>query len=253
VKSRKRLACCNAIVFLAITAGLIAQAGAADWTYEGDTGPDHWGSLSKKFSACQEGLMQSPIDISLANAQSTIETSIDYATGPASVINNGHTIQVNFEPGSYLTSSGQVFPLAQVHFHTPSEHTLNGRHFPLVAHFVHQKKSGSIAVLGVMFEEGSHNKALQEIIDVVPSSTTKSSAIKGDQFNPEQLVPKDNLSVLRYMGSLTTPPCSEGVNWHVSKVTLEADNKQIRSLTKLMGNNARPVQPTNNRLIIAPR
>ena len=234
----------------ALTLGLTIAAAthaaqASAWSYQGDTGPDRWGDLEAAYETCKTGLMQSPIDLSQANTVADVPVSVDYGTVPLSVRNLGKTIQADFEPGNYLTTSGEVFGLAQVHFHTPSEHTFGGATLPLVAHFVHVDDGGALAVLGVLFEEGDANPELQKIVDAASTATA------GVSIDLTALVPED-LESFRYMGSLTTPPCSEGVNWHVVETPLSASAEQIDAFESLMGMNARPVLPVNGRLVLAP-
>ncbi len=142
------------VPLLGLLSGPVTGADdATEWSYEGPRGPETWGELAAAYETCKAGLMQSPIDLAAANATAAIPVSVDYADGPLTVRNSGMTVQVDFPAGSYLTSSGRVFELIQVHFHTPSEHTFDGETYPLVAHFVHASDQGSLAVLGVLFEE----------------------------------------------------------------------------------------------------
>ncbi len=227
---------------------LLATTAHADhhgWTYTGDKGPDNWGG------ACSEGAMQSPIDLGLANTVGEIDVSIDYTDVPLVVANLGKTVQANFPAGLHMTSAGKVFNLIQVHFHTPSEHAISGELLPLVAHFVHATDEGELGVLGVLFEEGDANAELQKIIDAARKASNEPMAVEGVNLVVTDLVPEE-LSVYRYMGSLTTPPCSEGVNWHVVSDTITASTRQISQMEKLMGMNARPLLPVNNRLVVAP-
>lgn len=220
------------------------------WSYTGKNGPEHWGHLSDDYAACLHGDMQSPIDLQ-ATTPGEIDVSVDYTTVPLTIVNLGKTIQVNFPAGLHMTSSGKVFNLLQVHFHTPSEHTISGETFPLVAHFVHATDEGVLGVLGVLFEEGEANAELQKIVDAAGDATTEAALVDDVMLDTTQLVP-DEIEVYRYMGSLTTPPCTEGVHWHVADEHLEASAKQIRAMTKLMGMNARPLLPQNNRLVVSP-
>ncbi|MGK7296142.1 MAG: carbonic anhydrase [Candidatus Wenzhouxiangella sp. M2_3B_020] len=234
-----------------VSSSVLAASDSARWGYEGETGPANWGGLSTDFAACAEGRMQSPIDIDEAGAIGDLALSVSYTTGPLEIRNPGKTIQVDFEPGSTMDSGGTTFGLLQVHFHTPSEHTVNGEHFPLTAHFVHTTKYGQLGVLGVMYAPGEENAELQKIIDAAGDAGAEPAVVDGVTFDPNVLLPAD-LDIYRYMGSLTTPPCSEGVHWHVLEQPVEVSSEQIAALEELMGMNARPVQPLNNRLLVAP-
>jgi len=221
------------------------------WSYSGHGGPEHWGELKPEFDTCTSGKQQSPIDLAQANTVGQIAVSAAYKAAPLTILNNGHTVQVNFPAGSTLTSAGHEFYLLQVHFHTPSEEAINGKRFPMVAHFVHKDAKGALGVLGVLFEEGAANAELAKIIAAAPKYEKAAASVAGVVINPADLIPS-TLNVYRFQGSLTTPPCSEGVNWHVAQATVTASADQIRAMTSIMGNNARPIQPLNGRLVVAP-
>lgn len=236
---------------VAALAATFALPAAAQWDYGPEGGPDAWGDLAPEYAACGAGRMQSPIDLGEANAVGDIKISVDYVPGPLTVSNKGKTVQADFAPGSSMTSGGTVFPLVQVHFHTPSEHAIDGERYPLTAHFVHATEAGRLAVLGIMFAEGAANPDLQKILDAVPAEASVPRRIAGVTLDPNAMLP-ESIAVYRYMGSLTTPPCSEGVNWHVVKAPMTASAGQIVAFQALMNDNARPVLPINNRLVVAP-
>lgn len=220
------------------------------WGYAGEAGPEKWGDLSEEFALCKTGNMQSPIDLGAADIQAQFGVKAAYKPGPLTVVNNGHTVQANLAPGSTLSSGIARYRLLQVHFHTPSEEVLYGLPYPMVAHFVHKDHAGNLAVLGVLFEEGAHNAELEKIVRAAPKQEAEAETVKGVTFDPSKLIPA-NLSVYRYEGSLTTPPCTEGVRWHVAKNRVTASAAQIAALHAIMGDNARPVQPLHGRLLIA--
>lgn len=221
--------------------------GAAHWGYEGEEGPAHWATLSADYHMCAAGSMQSPIDLAAVNASGDVSLKLDYMPGAVSIAYNGHTVQANFAPGRSAAIDQRKFELVQLHFHTPSEHVLDAKPFPIEVHFVHATHAGELLVVGVLFVEGEANAELATILDALGTRpgpvTTK--------LDPSGLLPHD-LSVFRYMGSLTTPPCSEGVNWHVAKSHISASAEQIVQLHQVLGENARPVQKHNNRLLLAP-
>lgn len=214
-------------------------------------GPETWGRLADKYALCEKGDMQSPIDLAGANAIGNVALAVDYEAGPLTVSNKGLTVQADFAPGSAMTSGGMTFNLIQIHFHTPSEHAISGKRYPLTGHFVHATEDGKLGVLGVMFEEGDANPELAKILAAVPNEKSEPATITGQSIDPNGMLPADR-SIYRYMGSLTTPPCSEGVNWHVLREPITASEDQIEAFEELMGDSARPVRAFNNRLVIAP-
>ncbi len=218
------------------------------WSYEGESGPLHWGDLKKEYFMCKEGKNQSPVDITDARNIAKKHIQFRYFIGGKDVIYNGHTVQVNYKKGSFITIDGHTFELKQFHFHTPSENTVNGEHFPMEAHFVHQDKDGNLAVLAVMFKEGEANPELDKIIASLSPKMGVDTPLK-NQANASALMPMD-VDYYRFNGSLTTPPCSEGVLWAVFKKPVTASKAQINAIAKEIGNpNNRPVQPINARLI----
>jgi len=239
-----------AVLALAIS----APAYAADWTYEGPTGADRWGQLHTDFEVCERGIMQSPVDLGKANATGDVEVSLNWQPGALTMLNNGHTVQVNFAEGSTMMSGGKTFNLIQVHFHTPSEHTVDGEHYPLTGHFVHASDEGELAVLGVMYTAGTAHSEMQKLVDAAPAEMADAMLVDGVTVDPNMLLPVNDgeIGVYRYMGSLTTPPCSEGVNWHVVPEPVEVSADQIAAMEGIMGMNARPVQLLNGRLLVAP-
>jgi carbonic anhydrase len=228
------------------------SAGATEahpyWTYEGNTGPDHWGELSADFKTCHLGSQQTPIDLTSGKNGDAGALKFAYRPLPLTIVNNGHTIQVNAEPGSSCLIGDTNYDLLQFHFHHPSEHRLNGKAFEMECHFVHKAASGALAVAGVFFVPGKQNDTLKPIFDQMPKrggETVKA----GVSINPVELMPTSG-GYFRYQGSLTTPPCSEGLTWTVFKKPVEVSEAQIRQFAALFTNNARPVQPINGRSVI---
>jgi carbonic anhydrase len=220
------------------------------WTYEGDTGPSHWGELSPDFKTCQLGIEQAPIDLKAPiTAELGKAVDVAYQSRRFRIINNGHTIQVNIEPGSRCTIAGEQYELLQYHFHHPSEHLLAGKGFDLECHFVHRAASGKLAVLGVFVTPGAENATLKPIFDAMPAEGGRERYV-ATPINPIDLLPRGN-GFFRYMGSLTTPPCSEGLTWTVFKNAIEASPAQIRQFAALFPNNARPLQQLNRRFLLA--
>jgi carbonic anhydrase len=221
------------------------------WGYAGEIGPEYWGGLSEDYAACAIGATQSPIDLTQPGLASDTELSVDYASGPLEIFNDGHTVQINFAPGSTMNNGEKDYALLQLHFHTPSEHTVDQMGFPLEVHFVHRADDGGLGVIGILFEEGVHNDALNPVLATLPQAVSEPRKIDGVAFNPSDLLPED-LAAYRYSGSLTTPPCSEGVAWHVALNVQQASREQLSALRAVLGDNARSVQPINHRQITAP-
>lgn len=217
----------------------------------GDRGPEVWGQLHGDYAICEKGDMQTPIDLAKANATGNVAIDVNYKTGPLTVSNKGLTVQADFAPGSSITSGGMTFNLIQIHFHTPSEHAISGKRYPLVGHFVHATEDGKLGVLGIMFEAGAANSELAKILAATPAEKSDPATVVGQMIDPNGMLPSD-MSIYRYMGSLTTPPCSEGVNWHVLSNPITASQAQIDQFESLMGDNARPLRALNNRLVVAP-
>ncbi|WP_336986604.1 carbonic anhydrase family protein [Altererythrobacter aquiaggeris] len=229
-----------------ITMAISPVASAKDWTFGDGQMPERWSLINSDYALCDSGLMQSPIDLGNANAIGNVSLSTNYGSTTGQVKLGTEKVQVDFPAGMGMMSGDKAFALIQVHFHTPAEHAIDGKRHPLVGHFVHATEAGELGVLGIMFEEGEANPALQTIIDA-------SAAGDGTDvsFDINDMLP-DDISVFRYMGSLTTPPCSEGVNWHVSKGTMTASGAQIAALYNLLGDTSRSLQPLGSRLLVAP-
>jgi carbonic anhydrase len=224
-----------------------APGAPAHWSYEGDTGPEHWGMLQPDFKTCQLGLEQTPIDLAAAVKGEAGVMALDYKPLPLRIVNNGHTIQVNADAGCAGVIGGTRYDLLQFHFHHPSEHLLSGKRFDLECHFVHRSSAGDLAVVGVFIRPGEKNIALQPIWDAMPRHEGPEMRT-GGSVNPAALLPKGT-SYFRYMGSLTTPPCSEGLTWTVFRDPIEASPEQIKRFAALFPNNARPLQDRNRRLL----
>ena len=220
------------------------------WGYEGDMGPNHWGQLSEEFIACEAGKNQSPI-----NLRSTIESDLkalrfNYAKVPLRVVNNGHTVQVDYREGSDMIIGGHDFQLIQFHFHSPSENHVDGQEFPLEAHFVHSDDQGNLAVVAVMFVAGNPNSFIDTIWNSMSPDVGKQISAPNVEINAFDLLPGEKDYYL-YNGSLTTPPCTEGVRWIVMKKTVEIAQNQVEKFNALMGNdNNRPIQPVFARPVL---
>jgi len=213
------------------------------WGYEGKEGPEHWG---EHFPICGTGKKQSPLNIVAPFDKSKAKLTVNYKMGPLKMINNGHTVQVNVPPGSTMSVNGTVYDLLQFHFHRPSEEQVNGDYMAMVAHFVHKSKEGKLAVIGVLLEYGKENPAIKTLWANLPPKPNEEHAPEKMAFDPASMLPKE-LNFYHYEGSLTTPPCTEGVDFYILKKTMPVSKEQVGQFPYKM--NARPVQPLNGRKI----
>ncbi len=218
----------------------------ASWGYTGETGPARWGDLSPEFAACKDGVSQSPIDLSGDTETKPHDLAFRYTPTPLDVVNNGHTIQVSYVPGSTLAADGKQYALLQFHFHRASEHTVDGMPADMELHLVHQGADGSLAVVGIFLTEGQRNEALQKVWDNMPTQKGEKRLVEGNTVDATDLLPAD-LAYFSYVGSLTTPPCTEDVSWFVLREPVEASAEQLAQFAALYADNARPTQPLNGR------
>lgn len=217
------------------------------WSYEGEDGPEYWADLCTGFAACNHS-SQSPINITGAVENEDLEElEFEYGYTKTNIINNGHTIQFNVDPGSILDANGQSYELLQFHYHSLSEHTYEGQYYPLEVHLVHLADDGNLAVVGIFFEEGDSNPLFEEYLSKFPRH--KGSFSSDKLIELEEIVDDLDEEYYTYSGSLTTPPCSEIVTWHVMEEALEASAEQIAEFAEILHNNYRPIQALNGRTI----
>jgi carbonic anhydrase len=241
------------VVGLTFLSGVAYGTGEAPghgthWGYKGEIGPDRWTTLKPEFSACS-GKNQSPINLTGMIEAEMKPVQFSYKAGGHEVINNGHAIQVNFEAGSSILVDGIQFDLKQFHFHSPSENQINGKSFPLEAHLVHSDKDGNLAVVSVVFDGGKANSVVGAVWDQMPKAEGGKKPLPGKVAATGLLPGKRDY--YRYNGSLTTPPCTEGVRWIVMKAPMTVSNQQIDDFKATLGfANNRPVQPVNSRMIL---
>jgi carbonic anhydrase len=229
--------------------GVGGDAGhEAHWSYEGEFAPYRWGDMKPEFATCKTGNRQSPIDIRNPVIGEVEPIRFHYEESPLKVTNNGHTIQVDVAPGSFILFNGQRYELVQFHFHSPSEERVNGRVFDMVVHMVHKNAQGRLAVIGVLLSAGAEQATLQKVWNAMPGTQGRTRERLDVSINPQDLLPTDR-TYYSYMGSLTTPPCTEGVQWLVMKTPVEISRDQISHFTALYPMNARPLQAQNDRLI----
>lgn len=236
------------VSFALLPAATRAQQAAPHWSYKGDDGPSAWGKLDSAYATCSLGHTQSPIDVKDAKKSDLPALKFDYHAVPLNIIDNGHTIQVNYAPGSTLTIGDKSYALKQFHFHHPSEEHVNGHGYDMVAHLVHADADGHLAVVAVFLKKGQANAFLATIWKNIPAEKEKAVDVPGVTVNVSDLLPAKH-EYYTFAGSLTTPPCSEGVTWYVLKEPVSLSGEQAAAFAKIYPDNARPIQPTNDREI----
>lgn len=225
-----------------------AHPAEVHWTYSGKMGAAKWGKLSDKFATCGIGQRQSPIDIREAIRADLTPIEFAYKAVPLDIVDNGHTVQVNAAGAGSIKVDGEVYELLQFHFHKPSEEKINGKAYDMVVHLVHKARDGRLAVVAVMLQGGKEQKLIRALWSNLPLEQNRPVVKAEVSVDPSLLLPK-NRSYYTFTGSLTTPPCTEGVLWLVLKTPMDLSREQIADFGKLYSDNARPVQPRNARVI----
>lgn len=229
----------------------LAHHEAPDYGYAGDTGPERWGELSDQWRACSTGRQQSPVDLAGGVAKNLADPSPRYGRQPITLRNTGHSIQVDLPQGSSLDHAGTTWQLRQFHLHTPSEHVVDGRAADAEVHFVHQSPQGRLLVLGVLAQQGpSASPGWSWLPTQLPKAHQSASTLPPQDL--AAMLP-DSLQHRAYGGSLTTPPCTEGVTWLVADAPIRLTSQQLNALREAAGPNARPVQPLNGRELLHDR
>jgi carbonic anhydrase len=218
------------------------------WRYDGKTGPDHWGDLNAEFAPCKSGRSQSPVDIRTTQKADLPAIQFDYKPTPLHIIDNGHTIMINYASGSSIQVGDKQYELKQFHFHRPSEEKINGRRYDMVVHLVHVAQDGSVAVVAVLLQKGNDNHLIHELWSNLPKEKDKEHLLDNVQVDAANLLPADR-GYYTLSGSLTTPPCRENVTWYVLKHPVTVSTVEIQEFSKLYSNNARPTQPLYNRVV----
>jgi carbonic anhydrase len=225
-----------------------AEVHPAHWAYNGTTGPAAWGGLKPEFSLCSSGSRQSPIDIRGGLAVDLEPVQFNYQPSRFGVIDNGHTVQVNLAPGNSIDVGGQRYELVQFHFHRPSEERIDGRQFEMSLHLVHKDDQGRLAVVGLLFEKGPAQPVVQKVWNNLPLEKNEEAPAR-QPLELAELLPQDR-RYYTYMGSLTTPPCSEGVKWIVMRQPVTVTPEQIEIFSRIYPMNSRPIQASSGRRII---
>ncbi len=232
-----------------IPVSISAQQTPPHWSYSGDAGPNEWGKLDSTYAVCSSGKMQSPIDIRGAQKADLPVLKFEYNSVPLKIIDNGHTIQVDYPAGSTLTVGKKVYMLQQFHFHHPSEEHVNGRAYDMVVHLVHADAEGHLAVVAVFLKRGNANPLIDLLWQNLPPEKGKAADVSRVTINAKDLLTAD-YGYYTYSGSLTTPPCSEGVTWYVMKKPAALSESQVAAFAKLYPGIARPIQAANGREIL---
>jgi carbonic anhydrase len=235
------------------------EHGEAHWGYEPDNGPELWGSMDPQWAQCASGEEQSPVDLTGGRMAELPEVTLDVPSdqevqvlnqqGVVNALDNGHTVQINVGGGETLEVDGKVYSLVQFHFHAPSEHTVDGEHFPMEMHFVHEAEDGALAVVGLLVEEGAENPSIASIWDRLAEAPGSEATVRIPPEFGQNLFSGDATGAWFYRGSLTTPPCSEGVSWYVRRTPTQFSASQIAGFTAVYDHNNRPVQPLNARTL----
>lgn len=242
----------KSVLSLSLSLLMVSFASNAEslkhWGYSGDAGPQNWATLSPEYGDCS-GKNQSPINLTGFIEAHLQPIEFAYDSVGADIVNNGHTIQVNYAPGSSINLDGTQFALKQLHFHAPSENLINGKSYPMEVHLVHADKDGNLSVVAVMFTEGEENKELAKFWAHMPQEAGEKQQLSSAVL-ASGLFPTDR-DYYRFNGSLTTPPCSEGVRWLVMKNSITVSKEQIEAFTQAIHYaNNRPIQPVNARPVL---
>jgi carbonic anhydrase len=240
------------VLALVLLSGALASAqehNSGHWGYDGNEGPSHWGEMSPEFAVCATGHHQSPVDIRNPQKVELPPIQFDYKPSPLHIIDNGHTIMINYAPGSSIRVGDKQYTLKQFHFHRPSEEKINGKTFDMVAHLVHADQDGNLAVVAVLLEKGNNNALIRELWNDLPKEKEKEELLDTITINVTALLPEDR-GYYTFSGSLTTPPCSENVTWFVLKHPVAITDDEIEQFTKLYRHDARPTQPLYDRVVL---
>ena len=251
IRSHLRSASIGCALLLAAVSTAQHQPGHT-WDYSTSHGPSHWGDLSPEFTPCSHGHHQSPIDIRNPQKADLPPLQFDYKPTPLDIIDNGHTIMINYAPGSSLSVGDKKYELKQFHFHRPSEEKIDGKGFAMTIHLVHADAQGKLAVVAVLLQQGEDNPLLHELWDHLPAKKEEEEHLNNIQIDLDALLPSDH-GYYTFDGSLTTPPCTEDVTWYVLKHPVTVTAAEIEQFSKLYRNDARPTQPLYDRVVMESR
>ncbi len=239
------------ITFAALSLQIGCQSSETHWGYTGDSGPANWGHLNTEYALCATGKQQSPIDITGSVKADLPQLEFNYNPVPITIENNGHTIKMPAGKAGTLKVGDASYQLLQFHTHSPSEGAINGKQSDMVVHLVHKNAQNELAVVAVLLEKGeTANPLLASLWKVMPKTVGKAQQYDNVQMDIKQLLPKDK-NYYSFTGSLTTPPCSEGVKWMVLKTSVSISAEQLAQYQAVYSHNARPLQPLNGREILS--
>ena len=249
IRSRHSLAIVGCALVLAASGATQEHHPEHVWDYGESKGPNHWGELKPEFAPCKDGHRQSPIDIRNPQKADLPPIQFNYKPSPLHIIDNGHTIMINYSPGSFISVGGKKYVLKQFHFHRPSEEKINGKGFEMVVHLVHADSEGKLAVVAVLLERGEDNPLVHEIWNDLPKEKEKEESLDAIQIDLSGLLPADR-GYYTFPGSLTTPPCSENVTWFVLRHPVTVSAAEIEQFSKVYRHDARPTQPLFGRIVL---
>ena len=249
---KKRIAFQSLAVAIALAAPVARAQWRTLWSYSGIRGPERWGDLDPAYAACKEGKEQSPIDIRDPRKTELPPIHFEYRGSPLKhLIDNGFTIRVNYpapENGGFLVVGDKRYRLTQFHFHHPSEEYIHGKPYDMVAHLMHQAADGQVAGVAVLLRKGKPNATIKQIWEHMPQRQGVEEEVPGVAVDPAGLLPAD-MAYYTYTGSLTAPPCEEGVTWFVLKTPVEISKEEISAFARLYPHDVRPLQPLNGRVV----
>ena len=222
---------------------------AHSWDYGDSLGPSHWGDLKPEFATCKTGHRQSPIDIRNTKKTALPQIRFEYKPSPLHIIDNGHTIMVNYSPGSFISIGDKKYALKQFHFHRPSEEKIDGKSFDMTVHLVHADDDGKLAVVTVLLQEGEASPLVHKLWNELPKEKEKEEVFDNVQIDLSQILPTDR-GYYTFSGSLTTPPCSENVTWYVPKHPATISAEETERFSQLYRDDARPTQPLYDRVVL---
>jgi carbonic anhydrase len=249
IRNRSLPAIISCTLVLAVISAAQEHRPEHTWDYGESKGPSYWGDLKPEYAPCRNGHRQSPIDIRNPQKADLPPIEFDYKLSPLHIIDNGHTIMINYGPGSSISVGGKKYALKQFHFHRPSEETINGKSYAMVVHLVHADQEGKLAVVAVLLQEGEDNPLVHDLWNDLPKEKEKEEERDSVQIDVTGLLPADR-GYYTYLGSLTTPPCSENVTWFVLKHPVTVSRAEIRQFAKLYRHDSRPTQPLYDRIVL---